>query len=79
MVNTASGEFQSMPQRTRSLFESLCRKVVSAAAGPVPLADSRRSAPTQRLRWSGNVVNTAAQGQQARPPSEVGEFLSSAL
>jgi hypothetical protein len=36
-VNTASGEFQSMPQRTRSLFESLvCRKVVSAASPMLP-------------------------------------------
>jgi hypothetical protein len=53
--------------------DSLTIRVLSAARWCLSLtlcslADSRRSAPAQRLRWSGNVVNTAAQGQQRLPP-----------
>jgi hypothetical protein len=44
-----------------------CRKVVLLLA-LCSLADSRRSAPAQRVRCSGNVVNTTAQGQQRNTP-----------
>ena len=42
-ISTASGEFQSMPERTRP-NESFCRKVVSVASPMLPLTDPRRSA-----------------------------------
>ena len=64
--NTASGEFS---------IHAPCRKVVLLLA-LCSLADSRRSAPAQRVRCSGNVVNTTAQGQQRLPPMRCANFCS---
>jgi hypothetical protein len=57
----ANGKFNTVS------IHAPCRKVVLLLA-LCSLADSRRSAPAQRVRCSGNVVNTTAQGQQRNTP-----------
>jgi hypothetical protein len=66
-VNTASGEFQSMPQRIRSLFESLCLPQGGVCCWPYAprliYVDQRQR--KLALEWK---RESEAQGQQRYPP-----------
>ena len=77
-VNTASGEFQSMPKGLAHYSSPLFAARWFLPLALCSLADSRRSAPTQRiaLEWKRGEYSSTGPAS-ASPQCEVREFLFS--